>query len=199
MATTIATTMATTRAITASEIPADSGASAAAGMAPNFGRLLGGRSQRALDEPESADRDDELGHGPEPDNRVRPHLDCRVGGASAEGVSIEVEEFLYTHPDVLDAQVVGVPDVRYGEEQCVWIKLRPGAEPLTADGLREFVSGKLAHYKIPRYVILVDDCPMTITDKIRKVEMRAPFHRLAEPARGGGDAHRVSGGVDAPP
>jgi len=84
----------------------------------------------------------------------------------------EIEEFLYTHPDILDAQVIGVPDERYGEELCVWVKLREGAPALTAESLREFAAGKLAHYKIPRYVLLVDEYPMTITGKIRKVEMR---------------------------
>jgi fatty-acyl-CoA synthase len=84
----------------------------------------------------------------------------------------EIEEFLYTHPDILDAQVIGVPDERYGEELMAWIRLRPGATPLTADALREFCSGKLAHYKIPRYVHLVDEFPMTVTGKVRKVEMR---------------------------
>jgi fatty-acyl-CoA synthase len=84
----------------------------------------------------------------------------------------EIEEFLYTHPDVLDAQVIGVPDARYGEELCAWIKLREGAEPLDAEQVRAFAAGKLAHYKIPRYVVLVDDFPMTVTGKVRKVEMR---------------------------
>jgi fatty-acyl-CoA synthase len=84
----------------------------------------------------------------------------------------EIEEFLYTHPDILDAQVIGVPDERYGEELMAWIRLRPGATPLTADALREFCSGKLAHYKIPRYVHVVDEFPMTVTGKVRKVEMR---------------------------
>ncbi|SHL15690.1 fatty-acyl-CoA synthase [Pseudonocardia thermophila] len=84
----------------------------------------------------------------------------------------EIEEFLYTHPDIVDAQVIGVPDVKYGEELCAWIKMREGAEPLDADKLREFATGKLAHYKIPRYVMIVDEFPMTVTGKIRKVEMR---------------------------
>lgn len=84
----------------------------------------------------------------------------------------EIEEFLYTHPDVEDVQVVGVPDEKYGEELCAWLRLRPGADPLDADGLRAFASGKLAHYKIPRYVLLVDEFPMTVTGKVRKVEMR---------------------------
>jgi fatty-acyl-CoA synthase len=84
----------------------------------------------------------------------------------------EIEEFLYTHPDVLDAQVIGVPDAKYGEELCAWVKLRDGAERLTAEALREFAGGRLAHYKIPRYVLVVDEFPMTVTGKIRKVEMR---------------------------
>ena len=84
----------------------------------------------------------------------------------------EVEEFLYTHPDILDAQVIGVPDARYGEELMAWIRLRPGAAPLTPEALREFCQGKLAHYKIPRYVHITDEFPMTVTGKVRKIEMR---------------------------
>jgi fatty-acyl-CoA synthase len=84
----------------------------------------------------------------------------------------EVEEFLYTHPDILDAQVIGVPDQKYGEELMAWIRLRPDATPITAESLREFCTGKLAHYKIPRYVHITDEFPMTVTGKVRKVEMR---------------------------
>ncbi|MGD0606857.1 MAG: AMP-binding protein [Streptosporangiaceae bacterium] len=84
----------------------------------------------------------------------------------------EIEEFLYTHPDILDAQVIGVPDAKYGEELMAWVRLRPGVPELTAESLREFCTGKLAHYKIPRYVHIVDDFPMTVTGKVRKVEMR---------------------------
>jgi fatty-acyl-CoA synthase len=84
----------------------------------------------------------------------------------------EIEEFLYTHPDILDAQVIGVPDAKYGEELCAWIRMKEGAEPLTAETVREFATGKLAHYKIPRYVQVVDEFPMTVTGKVRKVEMR---------------------------
>ncbi|RSM43002.1 AMP-binding protein [Amycolatopsis balhimycina DSM 5908] len=84
----------------------------------------------------------------------------------------EIEEFLYTHPDVLDAQVIGVPDEKYGEELMAWVRMREGASPLTAEKVREFCSGKLAHYKIPRYVHVVDEFPMTVTGKVRKVEMR---------------------------
>ncbi|MGH3518358.1 MAG: AMP-binding enzyme, partial [Haloechinothrix sp.] len=84
----------------------------------------------------------------------------------------EIEEFLYTHPDVVDAQVIGVPDEKYGEELMAWIRMREGAEPLTAETVREFAGGKLAHYKIPRYVHIVDEFPMTVTGKVRKVQMR---------------------------
>ena len=83
----------------------------------------------------------------------------------------EIEEFLYTHPDIVDAQVIGVPDEKYGEELMAWVRLKTGAS-LTAEQLREFASGKLAHYKIPRYVHAVDEFPMTVTGKIRKVQMR---------------------------
>jgi fatty-acyl-CoA synthase len=84
----------------------------------------------------------------------------------------EIEEFLYTHPDILDAQVIGVPDEKYGEELCAWIRMREGAQPLDAEAVRAFATGKLAHYKIPRYVTVVDEFPMTVTGKVRKVEMR---------------------------
>jgi fatty-acyl-CoA synthase len=84
----------------------------------------------------------------------------------------EVEEFLLLHPDVEDVQVIGVPDEKYGEELCAWIRMRAGAEALDAERVRAFAAGKLAHYKIPRYVMVVDDFPMTVTGKIRKVQMR---------------------------
>jgi fatty-acyl-CoA synthase len=93
----------------------------------------------------------------------------------------EIEEFLHTHPDIVDAQVVGVPDAKYGEELMAWIKPAEGAAELTAASLREFCRGRLAHYKIPRYVHLVDEFPMTVTGKIRKVEMRERSVRLLGP------------------
>jgi fatty-acyl-CoA synthase len=83
----------------------------------------------------------------------------------------EVEEFLYAHPDIADVQVIGVPDERYGEELCAWVKLREGAAP-TPESIREYCRGKLAHYKIPRYVQFVDEFPMTVTGKIQKFKMR---------------------------
>ena len=85
----------------------------------------------------------------------------------------EIEEFLYTHPDILDAQVIGVPDERYGEELMAWVQLRDGVADLTADDLREFATGKIARHKIPRYVHVVKEFPMTVTGKVRKVAMRA--------------------------
>ncbi|KRA31125.1 MULTISPECIES: AMP-binding protein [unclassified Nocardioides] len=84
----------------------------------------------------------------------------------------EIEEFLYTHPDVEDVQVIGVPDEKYGEELCAWIRMKPGGTPLDAAAVKEFATGKLAHYKVPRYVLLVDEFPMTVTGKVRKIEMR---------------------------
>ena len=68
--------------------------------------------------------------------------------------------------------MVGVPDSLYGEELCARIKIKSGAQPVDADDVRAFCTGKLAHYKIPRYVMIVEDFPMTVTGKVRKVEMR---------------------------
>jgi fatty-acyl-CoA synthase len=84
----------------------------------------------------------------------------------------EVEEFLYSHPDVADVSVVGVPDERYGEELMAWVVMKPGTEPLTVEAVQAFCSGRIAHYKVPRYVHVVDAFPMTVTGKVRKVEMR---------------------------
>jgi len=83
----------------------------------------------------------------------------------------EIEEFLYRHPKVQDVQVIGVPDPRYGEEICAWIKLHDG-KTATAEEIREFCKGQIAHYKIPRYVEFVDAFPMTITGKVQKFIMR---------------------------
>lgn len=90
----------------------------------------------------------------------------------------EIEEFLLTHPDVLDAQVVGVPDERYGEELMAWLRMRDGAEPLGVDAVKEFCTGRLAHYKVPRYVHVVEEFPMTVTGKVRKVQMREDARAL---------------------
>jgi fatty-acyl-CoA synthase len=83
----------------------------------------------------------------------------------------EVEEFLYTHPEVADVQVIGVPDERYGEELMAWIILRPGSA-LEESAVREFCRGQIAHFKIPRYVKFVDGFPMTVTGKVQKFKMR---------------------------
>ncbi|MEU6184878.1 AMP-binding protein [Nocardia sp. NPDC047038] len=90
----------------------------------------------------------------------------------------EIEEFLYTHPDILDAQVIGVPDPKYGEELMAWIRMREGATPLDATAVRDFAAGKLAHFKIPRYVHVVEEFPMTVTGKVRKAQMRELSRRL---------------------
>jgi fatty-acyl-CoA synthase len=88
----------------------------------------------------------------------------------------EVEEFLYTHPAVLDVQVFGVPDDRYGEELCAWIKLRPEQRADEA-AIRDFCRGRIAHQKIPRYVRFVDEFPMTVTGKMQKFLMREAMQR----------------------
>jgi fatty-acyl-CoA synthase len=83
----------------------------------------------------------------------------------------EIEEFLYTHPEIADVQVIGVPDERYGEELMAWVVVREGGA-LTEDGVREFCRDRIAHYKVPRYVKLVDSFPMTVTGKVQKYRMR---------------------------
>ncbi|HVQ67213.1 MAG TPA: AMP-binding protein [Bradyrhizobium sp.] len=83
----------------------------------------------------------------------------------------EIEEFLFRHPKIQDVQIFGVADDRYGEELCAWIRTRPG-ETLTADDVRAFCHGQIAHNKIPRYVEFVDEFPMTVTGKIQKFLMR---------------------------
>ena len=83
----------------------------------------------------------------------------------------EVEEFLYTHPDIVEVQVIGVPDARYGEEVMAWVQLRDGADT-TAEDVKDFCRGTIAHYKVPRYIRFTDAFPMTITGKIQKFKMR---------------------------
>ena len=83
----------------------------------------------------------------------------------------EIEEFLFTHPDIVDVQVVGVPDARYGEEVMAWVQVREGAS-LTLDDVRAYCQGRIAHYKVPRYVQVADEFPMTVTGKIQKYKMR---------------------------
>ncbi|UYM06710.1 AMP-binding protein [Solicola gregarius] len=102
----------------------------------------------------------------------------------------EIEEFLYTHPDITDVQVVGVPDEKYGEELCAWVQLRAGASSLDAEALAAFCEGRLARHKVPRYVLTVDQFPMTVTGKVRKVQMRKEsLERLGiDPAAAGSTA-----------
>ena len=83
----------------------------------------------------------------------------------------EIEEFLYRHPQVQDVQVVGLPDKRYGEELCAWIITKPG-QVVTADEIRDFCKGQIAHYKVPKYIQFVDAFPMTVTGKIQKFKIR---------------------------
>jgi fatty-acyl-CoA synthase len=83
----------------------------------------------------------------------------------------EVEEFLYAHPQIEDIQVIGVPDEKYGEELCAWIRLRAGSE-LSAEEVKAYCTGKIAHYKVPRYVRFTDEFPMTVTGKVQKFKMR---------------------------
>jgi len=83
----------------------------------------------------------------------------------------EIEEFLHTHPDVLEASVIGVPDERYGEELMAWVRLREGAA-LSDDDVRGYCEGRIAHFKRPRYVKFVDELPMTVTGKVQKYKMR---------------------------
>ena len=83
----------------------------------------------------------------------------------------EIEEYLLTHPDILDVQCVGIPDEKYGEELCAWIVLREGAT-LDEDQARDHCRGRIAHFKIPRHILFVNDFPMTVTGKVQKFAMR---------------------------
>ncbi|MEM9190866.1 MAG: AMP-binding protein [Myxococcota bacterium] len=83
----------------------------------------------------------------------------------------EVEEFLYRHPEIVDAQVVGVPDAKYGEELCAFVRRATGSV-LDAEGVRTFCQGQIAHFKVPRYVLFLEEFPMTVTGKIQKFRLR---------------------------
>jgi len=83
----------------------------------------------------------------------------------------EIEEFLYTHPHIADVQVIGLPDVHFGEEVCAWVRLRAGAVMTSAD-LRQFCRERIAHFKVPRYVVFVDEFPTTVTGKVQKFKLR---------------------------
>ncbi len=83
----------------------------------------------------------------------------------------EIEEYLFTHPDIVDAQVVGVPDPKFGEQVVAWIQVRPGAT-LTDEDVRDFCRGRIAHYKVPAYIAFIDEYPMTVTGKVQKFRLR---------------------------
>jgi fatty-acyl-CoA synthase len=86
---------------------------------------------------------------------------------------VEIEGFLYTHPDIRDVQVIGVPDEKFGEEVMACVIMKDGRPPLTLEAMKAFCKDRLAHYKVPRYLEVVTEYPMTVTGKVRKVEMRA--------------------------
>jgi len=94
----------------------------------------------------------------------------------------EIEEFLYGHPKIEEAEVFGVPDPKYGEEVCAWIKLREG-EQATAEEIRAFCEGKIAHFKIPKYIKFVEAFPMTVTGKVQKYLMREAMAEELSPGK----------------
>jgi fatty-acyl-CoA synthase len=110
---------------------------------------------------------------------IDEHGYCTIVGRSKDvvirgGENIyprEIEEFLFRHPKIAAASVIGVPDAKYGEAVCAWIQVAPG-ETLTEAEVREFCDGRIAHYKIPRHVLFVEEFPMTVTGKIQKFIMR---------------------------
>ena len=84
---------------------------------------------------------------------------------------LEIEEFLFTHPKIQDAKVVGVPDEKYGEEVCAWVQAKEGEE-LSEEEIRAFCKEHIAYFKVPRYIRLVAEFPMTVTGKVQKFKMR---------------------------
>jgi len=82
-----------------------------------------------------------------------------------------IEEFLYTHPGIEEVSVIGVPDEKFGEQICAWVQLKKDSI-ITEDEIKEYCRGKIAYYKIPKYILFVEEFPMTVTGKIRKAEMR---------------------------
>jgi fatty-acyl-CoA synthase len=101
----------------------------------------------------------------------------------------EVEEFLYTHPAISEVQVIGVPDAKYGEELCAWVRLREG-QSADAEELRQFCRGQIATHKIPRYIRFATDFPTTVTGKIQKFKMREIS--IAELGLGAADAVKTA-------
>jgi len=109
---------------------------------------------------------------------------------AGERLSAEIEEFLHTHPMVSDVQVIGVPDAKYGEEVCAWIRLREG-HAVTAEDIREYCRGQIASYKIPRYVRFTTEFPMTVTARCRSSGCASSPSRSSDSSIG-------SNGVRAP-
>jgi fatty-acyl-CoA synthase len=91
----------------------------------------------------------------------------------------EIEEFLYTHPQIADVQVFGIPDAKYGEQVCAWVQLRPGAT-LSPEAIREYCQGQITHFKVPKHVRIVDEFPMTVTGKMQKFVMRDQMQELLD-------------------
>jgi len=104
----------------------------------------------------------------------------------------EIEEFLYTHPKIEEVEIIGVPDAKYGEEVCAWIKLHEG-ECATAEEIRKFCEGHIAHFKIPRYIKFVDSFPMTVTGKVQKFVMREQMAKELATAGGTRSRQRAAG------
>jgi fatty-acyl-CoA synthase len=92
----------------------------------------------------------------------------------------EIEEFLCRHPRIQSAQVVGVADLKYGEELCAWIVLTQGDDDFGEKEVRDFCKGSIAHYKVPKYIRIVADFPMTVTGKIQKFRIREEMERQLE-------------------
>jgi fatty-acyl-CoA synthase len=86
----------------------------------------------------------------------------------------EIEEFLYTHPDIQEVQVFGIPDAKYGEQVAAWVQLREG-RTLTPEDISQYCTGQITHFKVPRYIKLVDEYPMTVTGKMQKFVMREQY------------------------
>jgi len=91
----------------------------------------------------------------------------------------EVEDFLYTHPELAEVQVIGVPDEKYGEEICACIIPKPSSQA-TGESIKKFCTGKIAHFKIPRYFLFVEQFPLTVTGKVQKYKLREIFNKKLE-------------------
>ena len=108
----------------------------------------------------------------------------------------EIEEFLHHHEKISDVYVVGVPDIKYGEELCAWVKMKQG-QTMTEQEVKDFCKGKIAHFKIPRYVVFVNDFPINISGKIQKYPDAGRVHKETRARRGGKHQDRVkeTGGI----